>query len=362
MDSFLEQNRERLLPSQVKALNCIQQCRSDQSEQMLLHCPDCGKMHFVPHSCGHRSCPSCQNHLTTQWLHRQKQKLLKAEYFLVTFTVPSELRQVAFRHQKLFYSAMFDASSQALKEAGAQERWLGGEVGMTGVLHTHARDLAFHPHIHYIVPAGAWDRKKREWKRKRWNFLFPGDLLARLFREKLTTLLSHHSIEPEKPVPYRKWVADCKHVGSGIGALEYLSRYLYRGVVSEKKIKVQADGKVCHQWTDSKSGETKSQVLAPEKFVAKVLTHVLPQGFRRVRDYGFLHGNAKTTLRAIQVATAMLIPVIPLPERPGFVCPRCKGKMVILFARLRSLKAPQPRSREPPKTGRSVRQNSKIRS
>ncbi|MBF0408360.1 MAG: transposase zinc-binding domain-containing protein [Candidatus Riflebacteria bacterium] len=148
-DAFKSKYRKRLLPGHLKAINSISRCRTPESGEMVLKCPKCSKTEYLPHSCGHRNCPQCQNHETTEWLERQRKKLLPVPYFLVTFTVPSILRPVAWKSQKIFFDAMFKASSATLNELAKNERFLGGKIGTTGVLHTHNRRLDFHPHIHY---------------------------------------------------------------------------------------------------------------------------------------------------------------------------------------------------------------------
>ena len=157
--AFLAKYEQWLLPSHMKALDSIARCRTGACGSLIVRCPNCGKLEFKSHSCGHRNCPVCQNHETSLWLERQKAKLLPVHYFLVTFTIPLQLRDIAWSFQRLVFGAMFHAASKTLSELATNERFLGGEIGMTGVLHTHNRRLDFHPHIHFIVPAGAWDSK-----------------------------------------------------------------------------------------------------------------------------------------------------------------------------------------------------------
>ncbi|MBF0548889.1 MAG: transposase zinc-binding domain-containing protein, partial [Candidatus Riflebacteria bacterium] len=136
---FKAKYQKRLLPGHHRALDSISRCRTPESGEMVLKCPDCGKIEYLPHSCGHRNCPQCQNHETTKWLEKQRKKLLPVPYFLVTFTIPSILRPFAWKSQKIFFDSMFKASSETLKELARNERFLGGKIGTTGVLHTHNR-------------------------------------------------------------------------------------------------------------------------------------------------------------------------------------------------------------------------------
>lgn len=338
------EKRRKLLPSQRRAMAAILACRTPEAGELIVRCPDCGKLEYRPLSCGHRNCPTCQNHETSAWLDRQTDKLLPVPYFLVTFTIPCELRRGAWRHQRQFYSAMFDASSKALGTLAAKKRFLGGEIGMTGVLHTHGRRLQFHPHIHYIVPAGAIDRKNNYWKRKGWHFLVPEKAVARLFRRRLLASLQRMGIEVPQESEMQDWVVNCREVGSGEPALKYLSRYLYRGVVAENRISRCQSGMVAYRYRESKTNSWKTLRLRGEDFLFLVLQHVLPQGFRRVRDFGFLHGNARGTLRVIQLLLRAKVPEPRKRKRPVFRCGVCGAGMSIIAWSKRGV----TRIRDPP--------------
>jgi hypothetical protein len=197
----------------------------------------------------------------------------------VTFTVPSGLRLVAYHNQRTFFEAFFRASSEALSELAADSRHLGGEIGMTGVLHTNSRRLDLHPHIHYIVPAGALDRKRKLWKRKGGDYLLPHNPLSRLFRGKLLALLEEQDIVFPEELYSVKWNINFQAAGSGEHAVEYLARYLYRGVIGEKSIIASGDGKVTFQYQDSDTRLMETMTLPGEDFLMLVLSHVLPKGF-----------------------------------------------------------------------------------
>ncbi len=163
---------------------------------------------------------------------------------------------------------------------------------MTMVLHTHNRKLDFHPHMHIVVPGGGVDESRRQWKKKKSKYLFNQKALAKVFRARFLAALNEAGFSIPTNVP-EKWIADCTHVGKGITALKYLSRYLYRGVISEKNIVSNNNGQVTFKYIESKTDETRYRTLKGEDFLHIILQHVLPKGFRRVRDYGFLHSNAK---------------------------------------------------------------------
>lgn len=318
----------RLLPSHHRAIHAILTCRTPEAGTLLVKCPACHRLEIRPKSCGHRNCPVCQNHETGVWLDRQILKLLPIPYFLVTFTIPAELRSIAWWHQRFFYNAMFEAATAALRELGMDERYLGGELGFTGVLHTHSRRLGFHPHLHFVVPAGAIEVKNRFWKRKDWHFLFPEPMLAGSFDKALLDRLKKAGIS--LPLVPGKWVVHCRDVGSGAPALKYLSRYLYRGVISEKQIVSNCEGKVTFRFRDGKTRKWRQRTLAGEDFLWLLLQHVLPRGFRRVRDFGFLHGNAEKTLKLIQLLLHAKPPLRVETLRPAFRCQGCGAEMKVV--------------------------------
>ncbi|MBC2705988.1 MAG: transposase [Desulfobacula sp.] len=200
---------------------------------------------------------------------------------------------------------------------------------MTMVLHTHNRRRDFHPHIHVIVPGGGVDKRRRQWKKIKGKYLFNEFAMAKVFRARFLTALNEAGLSIPKNVP-PKWVVDCKHVGKGITALKYLSKYLYRGVISEKNIVSNQNGQVTFKYIESKTGNTLYRTLKGEDFLHLIMQHVLPKGFRRVRDYGFLHGNAKKLLFLIQLILHVVIKGIELRPRPVFKCPLCKTPMVVL--------------------------------
>ncbi len=153
-DRFLEKYSQCLLPGHIKALQAIQYCRTPAASMTLLECNSCGIRDQKPMSCGHRHCNRCQNTDTSEWLQRRRQKLLPVEYFMVTFTLPAQLRNLAWQHQRQVYDLLFRTAADTLKEFGSNSKKLDADLGMTGVLHTHSRRLDYHPHIHFVVPGG----------------------------------------------------------------------------------------------------------------------------------------------------------------------------------------------------------------
>lgn len=206
----------------------MKRCRTPDAGEVLWHCSECAEQFKHPRSCGHRSCPQCQNHEATQWLERQREKLLPVEYFMVTFPLPYALRGLAWCHQKHVYSLLLATAAGTLKDFGLDSKRLCSEIGMTTVLHTHSRSLDYHPHCHVIVPGGGVDRATRQWKKAKGKYLFNAFALAKVFRARFLAAIKAEG--PPIPDVPEKWVVHCKHIAKGRPALEYLSRYLYRGV------------------------------------------------------------------------------------------------------------------------------------
>jgi len=200
---------------------------------------------------------------------------------------------------------------------------------MTAVLHTHSRRLDYHPHCHVIVPGGGIDKLRRQWKKVKGKYLFNEFALAKVFRARCLEAFNKAALTIPIGVP-KKWVVDCAHVGRGKPALKYLSRYLYRGVISENAIVSVQDGLVTFNYTDSKTGKTQYRTLKGEDFCWLVLQHVLPKGFRRIRDYGFLHGNAKKVLKLVQLVLRVVVEIITLRPRPVLKCPHCQAPLAII--------------------------------
>lgn len=329
---LLERYAPRLLPGHYHALNALKQCRTLNSPFMLAHCPDCEKSARLPHSCGHRNCPHCQHFESQRWLERQQQKLLPVDYFMVTFTLPAGLRGVAWQHQRLIYDLLFKISWETLTCFGLNDAQLKGKLGATAVLHTHSRSLDYHPHVHLIVPAGALDSSQRVWRKKQGKYLFNQKNLAKVFRAKFMQAMMDSGLSLPEKLP-EQWIVHCKQVGSGQKALTYLGKYLYRGVISESNILAVNEGKVTFRYTDNQ-GVSRTRTLPGADFLWLLLQHVLPKGFRRVRDYGFLHANSKALIRLIQYVFQIAIQPLANTLRSAFQCPHCGGDMKVIATRL----------------------------
>lgn len=318
---------DRLSFEQQRALHAIADCRTGACGSLLMRCADCGSTDALPRSCGHRSCPACQHHTTAQWLDRQAAKLLPVDYFLVTFTLPAELRGVARCRPRTVLAALFAAASETLKSFGHKHK-LEIDLGMCAVLHTHARNLDFHPHVHVVVPGGGIHVARRQWRKLKGRYLFNARALATVFRAKMLDALRRAGITLPVGLPNR-WIVDCCKVGRGLPALQYLSRYLYRGVISQRNLVALDPTRrtVTFRYTESASGNSVLRTLPIADFLWRIAQHVLPSGFRRVRDYGFLHHNAARTLTLVQLILEVLIEAVPPRPRPPWLCPRCQQPM-----------------------------------
>ena len=231
---FKARHGSSITPDQWSALNAIMGCRTEQYGQIMMSCQACDWQSACYQSCGHRSCNRCQNHAATQWLERQRKKLLPVEYFMVTFTLPGELRALAKANQRVVYGLLFDCAVSTMKSFGMNDKTFAAHLAMTAVLHTHSRQLDYHPHVHLIVPGGGVTPDRKQWKTVNGKYLFNGRQLAAVFKGRLLAALKQAGFWlPSTP---KRWVAQCQHVGRGLPALQYLSRYLYRGVVSNHNI------------------------------------------------------------------------------------------------------------------------------
>jgi predicted RNA-binding Zn-ribbon protein involved in translation (DUF1610 family) len=323
-----------LLPSHQYALSCMRSCRNQYSAVMLLECSSCQQRIQLPHSCGHRSCPHCQHHESQRWLQHQRAKLLPVEYYLVTFTVPEQLRQLFWQHQRTAYDLLLKTAWQTLSSFVSRDPRLKGRIGAHAVLHTHSRRLDYHPHVHLIIPAGAVNEKSKQWRKKSGKYLFRSGNFAKVFRSKWFDAMGKAGLSTQNSLP-AQWVVDCKHVGSGDKALVYLGRYLYRGVLPEKNILAEEDGNITFRYTEN-SGEKKTRTLSGAEFLWHLLLHVLPKRFRRVRDFGFLHGNCKKLIQLLQLLLGVRLPEKEAEiVRPPVHCPLCGNEMTIIATRLR---------------------------
>lgn len=328
------------LPSHKNALQAMKTCRKHHSPYMIAQCTNnqCRQHSYIPHSCGHRNCPHCQNHESQQWIENQLGKQLPTQYYLITFTLPKQLRDLAWRNQRLVFDILFTTVNELLQTFTQNDKKIQGAAGFTTVLHTNTRRLDFHPHIHVVIPGAGINKKDKTWSTKAGKYLFNRNALAKVFRAKILKALVDHKLPLPAQYP-KKWVVDCKNVGNGDKALIYLGRYLYRGVIQEKDILKCENGMVSFRYLDSKTKRYQTRVVAGEDFLWLITQHILPKGFRRVRIYGFLHPCSKQLIILLQY----LLKFNPakmlksMKTKPVFRCKCCGSKMEIIATRIKQV-------------------------
>jgi hypothetical protein len=306
----VHQQLRRLAPEYVEAfgpampgrqrqvLQQILRCRTPALGGQLFECPDCPGFHYRYHSCNDRHCPQCGQTDADDWLQRQRVRLLlPVPYFLVTFTVPEELRHFIRSNQQTGLDLLFATSARALQELAGNPRRLGAQLGMLGVLHTWSRTLIFHPHLHYLVPGGGLSPDGRRWVPAREKFLLPVKPLGAHIRTRFKERLLQEQPELFKQVPAkawkRPWIVDSRPAGSGQNALRYLSRYVFKPATNNRKVPQLPDGRLLWRYRESQSGKLTSLKLQPMEFMRRFLQHTLPKGFARVRTFGWLHPAAR---------------------------------------------------------------------
>lgn len=311
---YREKFGDKILPSHRRAMRAIEQCRTPALGGHVYECPDCGEILYVYHSCRNRHCPKCQNNKAQQWLEQQNM-LLPVPYFLLTFTLPAELRRFARRNQHLFYNLLFRTAAAAVQKLARDARFIGGQVGLIGILHTWGRNMSYHPHVHFLVPAGGLSDDGQTWLPANENFLLPVKALSKIFRAQFRDALRQSDCFDDSPagVWHKEWVVHCQPVGTGQSALKYLAPYIFRVAISNNRIlKVETD-QVTFRYRDSDDGQTKFCTLDALEFIRRFLQHVLPKGFVKVRYYGLFSPGMRPRLAAL----VQLLLALSCPEPPA---------------------------------------------
>jgi cation transport regulator ChaB len=293
-DHYFQQFATAMPAQQRKALLAMQLCRSPRMGSTMFACPHCGKTQTLPRSCANRHCPTCQSDKARQWFDTHRDKMLPCNYFMVSFTLPQQLRRIIRAHQKALYAAMFTSAWQSMQLLARDPRHLGAHtVGAIAVLHTWTRQIEYHPHIHLLVPAGGLDRHGN-WLHSRQDFFLPVRALSRIFRAKTRDALSEMGLydRVDAAVWTIHWNVNCENKGNGIRALGYLSAYLFRVAISNSRIRRADSDSVTFLYKKQKSDKLKNSTIPTTEFIRRFLQHVLPKRFVKVRHYGFLAANA----------------------------------------------------------------------
>lgn len=342
---YLEKYRNRIPLIHKKVIFRIQHCRTGTFGGEIYRCNKCQRFHFSYYSCGDRNCPKCQNEQVSLWIEKQNLFLLPVPYFLVTFTLPRELRLWAKANQKLFYNILFKSSAAALKKLARDHKYLGADIGFMGILHTWTRDLRYHPHIHYLIPAGGLSPDKLKWIPARYqSFLLPVKALSVIFRAKFKELLvkSNLANQISQSTWHNDWVVHCKPVGTGKQTIKYLAPYVYRIAISNNRILNLENRKVTFKYKDGKTGNWQLNTLDVLCFIQRFLQHVLPHGFVKIRYFGFLGSNNRQQLDYIKSLFKDHLPLNCKNDKPTkqLSCPHCGEQLILIFQSYHPIRAP----------------------
>jgi putative transposase/transposase-like zinc-binding protein len=358
-DAFIERSRTWITWKHVKALLAIARCRTAALGGHLDECTRCGHRAISYNSCRNRHCPKCQAGARDRWLAARRQELLPTRYVHVVFTLPRELAPLALQNKKVVYNLLIRSSAETLLEVARDPRHLGAEIGFFSVLHTWNQKLGLHPHIHCVVPAGGLSGDHRHWIKTRYAFFLPVQVLSRVFRGKFVAALQrafrngqlrfHGDLTPLaqpktfsswlRPLFRKDWVVYAKRpFGGPEHVLHYLGRYTHRVAISNHRLVSLADQKVTFRWRDSAHNNAqKLMTLSLEEFLRRFLLHLLPQGFVRIRNFGFLANRKRATTLPIcfQLLSSASEPQakqdISNPSSSDlWLCPKCGGPMTVI--------------------------------
>jgi hypothetical protein len=317
---------------QRRAIWALIHCRTAAMGGAAFQCQRCGQTHFAFHSCNHKACPQCGRQATQRWVQRELAKRVNAPYFLVTFTLPSELRSCFFGPQaKEFYDLFFAAVSGALTEKLATAKGLRAQVsGFTAALHTWNQRLEFHPHIHCLVPGAGLKAKGKPVRVKQANFLVYLPLLQAAFRQHMRRLMTAGDWQADPKIWRLDWGVHIQPAGSGSSAIKYLGAYVARTAITDRRILELGETSVTFRWKDRSENNRPRQLTLPgTEFVRRYLRHVLPAKLRAIRSYGFCHPSAKANRMRVQFHSGMpvpfgaIAPVVMSKACPP--CPKCGG-------------------------------------
>jgi len=307
-------------------------------------CKECGKIHYSYHSCRDRHCPKCQNDRIDEWIEKQFELLLPVPYFMATITVPEALRPIFRSHQKTMYHLLFKASAQAIMLLAKDKRFLGADIGMMGILQTWSRVLAYHPHLHFVIPGGGI--RNDRWKYSKPDFLVHVKPLSRLIRRLFRKTLKETDFFNQVPSSVWKqdWVCHIEPVGNGEAVLKYLAPYVYRVAISDRNILKIKNDRVTFRYKDRKDKTFTPYSLNVFEFLRRFLQHVLPKGFVKVRYFGFFATKKRIELDHIKELIGRRLcsksPSYPKKIKKPMICPSC-GQVLVLICEI-------PRYRGPP--------------
>ena len=309
-EAYRQQRGASFSTAQRRAMTAIELCRTSALGGHVERCDSCGHQRIWYNSCRSRSCPKCQSLARAQWLEDRQADLLDTEYFHVVFTIPQEIAVIAYQNKSEVYDILFRAAADTLRTIAADPAHLGAEIGFFGMLHTWGQNLLFHPHLHFVVPGGGISSDGTRWIACRPGFFLPVRVLSRLFRGlflayldkaflvgKLTFFSSLQHLNERSaflrhlaPVRTAKWVVYSKPPFAGPQqVLDYVGRYTHRIAISNNRLLSIDNDKVRFRWKDYRNGNRLgTMTLSADEFMRRFLLHILPEGFQRIRYYGFL--------------------------------------------------------------------------
>jgi hypothetical protein len=373
---FIERNRHWLHWKHIKVLRAIRRCRTAALGGHLDECMRCG--HRVPisyNSCRDRHCPKCQTAARDCWIAARQKELLPTRYLHIVFTLPGRLTPLVLQNKKILYDLLFRTSAETLLEIARDPRHLGAEIGFFSVLHTWSQKLTAHPHVHCVVPAGGLSPDRTRWIRSRDNYFLPKKVLQKVFRGKFVDALKeafqngqlhfHGDLkllaQPKtfaawlRPLHRQDWVVYLKRpFGGPEYVVHYLGRYTHRVAISNHRLVSFSDGQVTFRWRDSAHHhEQKLLTLSLDEFLRRFLLHILPKGFVRIRNFGFLANRKRATLLplCLQSLGSQQQPqaeqhASSTEDCPAlWRCPKCGGPMKVierLTAAKIQLRSPPP--------------------
>ena len=321
-----------------KVIDAILTCRTSAHGLLYYECEKCGDMHIAFRSCGNRHCPACQNHKTRAWMAKQIERQLPGHHFMVTFTVPSELRDIIRKNQKKCYGMMFAASSQAMTEMISSDRHIkGNNSGFFGVLHTWGRQLQYHPHIHYLVPGGAISTSEGSWAPTSEGFFLYYEKLSALYRGKFKALMEKaglfHLVCPA--IWNDGFNVNIEPAGNGENCIKYLTPYIFKVAISQSRIEKVEGRTITITYRKKGSSRPRRFKLDAIEFIRRYLQHVLPTGFMKVRYYGFMNPASALSIDEVRLKVMETLNIsdiiVPLKvELKPPVCKVCGGSMIYL--------------------------------
>jgi len=359
--SFLEHSQRWINWQHQKVLLAITRCRTAALGGHRDRCTGCGHTTTVSYnSCRNRHCPKCQGNARLRWLQARERELLPTHYVHVVFTLPRELASLALQNKRLIYNLLFHSTAETLLAIARDPRHLGAEIGFFSVLHTWDQRLQHHPHVHCVLAAGGLAPDHSRWISSRRSFFLPIKVLSRVFRGKFVaglrtafregTLQFLGNLTPlREPRIFASWlrllfrhdwvVYSKPPFGGPEHALRYLGAYTHRVAISNHRLVALTEGNVTFRWRDSAHGNKKRLMTLPvEEFLRRFLLHLLPRGFVRIRNFGFLANRQRAMLLplcfrllqdAAEISAATASPVAD-HSRSLWNCPVCGGTMYVV--------------------------------